>query len=225
MGKKSYTTRPRYEHGHLQGTESVRKLEEKQEPKERIILCEMGVNEEEDDLLHPVPSTPDSLPDETGDLPHRPPLRSHLPISGAATGRRLRFFVAAAANPLLARFVLRGCGSFRLGSVVTAIGNPVPALPLLLLLRVRALPSAPEQPVLVRVDDLVDRLAVRRRVPARPEALVAPEAAALEHRGVVPLAGKFVLPVLAAVAPDSPAARSVVGARDEVGQDFPVAGR
>ncbi|KAK3445872.1 hypothetical protein EUGRSUZ_A01087 [Eucalyptus grandis] len=181
--------------------------------------------------LHPIPNAPNSLSDETGNLSHRPPLRPDLAvIFDTAAGRplRLRFIAAAAAAAadfLLTQFVLRG--SFCRDSVLAAIGNSVLALPLLLLLRAGALPSVPEQPLLVRVDDLVYRLAVRRRVPARPEALVAPEAAALELRGVVLLAGEDgLLPVLAAGG--ARARRSVaaaVGARDEVGQDFPVLGR
>lgn len=67
--------------------------------------------------------------------------------------------------------------------------------------------------ILVRVDDLVYELAIRRFVPPDPVTRVAAEAAAAERRGMVGFGGGF---------PSRVAGEGGGGAGDEVGEDFSV---
>lgn len=105
---------------------------------------------------------------------------------------------------------------------ITAIAAPrFPVVSLLLLPLTVLLPlvSSLSQRILVRVDDLVYELAIRRLVPPDPVSRVAAEAAAVERRGM----GGFRSAFPAGVAGESGGGGG--GAGDEIGENLPVVRR
>uniref|UniRef100_A0A804RSX3 Uncharacterized protein n=1 Tax=Zea mays TaxID=4577 RepID=A0A804RSX3_MAIZE len=141
-----------------------------------------------------VPRAPHLLPDEA----HQPPHRALLGVAEAAVtlaGHRrvvpVHVAVHAAAPNLLLLLVVAGALVLAVAAVahVHVHAHPRAAV-------ATAAPTAAPAPVraargaavLDGVDDAVDEVAVGRRVPARPEALVAAEAGAAHLRRVGPAA-------------------------------------